>query len=101
MNKVCLRLFVTGQTPRSEQAISSMRDLCEGRFPGRFELTIIDVLEQPELADADKVLATPTLIKAEPPPARRIIGELTHADEILFRLGLAPRPSAPRSQESR
>jgi circadian clock protein KaiB len=100
IDKYRLKLFVTGQTPRSEQAIAAARELCEAQLAGRYELEIIDVLDRPEVADADKVLATPTLIKAEPPPARRIIGELSRGDEVLFRLGLGPRPGAGRREGS-
>lgn len=100
-NKYYFRLFVTGQTSRSEQAIASMRSLCEARLLGRYELDIIDVLDRPDLAEQDKVLATPTLIKVEPPPARRIIGELSQADEVLFRLGIGPEPRAMRNEGSR
>lgn len=100
-NKYHFRLFVTGQTSRSEQAIASMRALCEARLVGRYELDIIDVLDRPDLADEEKVLATPTLIKLEPPPARRIIGELSHADEVLFRLGIGPQPRVDVREGSR
>lgn len=99
-NKYRFQLFITGQTARSEQAIASMRELCETRLAGRYELDVIDVLDRPDLADAAKILATPTLIKAEPPPTRRIIGELSHGDEVLFRLGIAPRPGTQRREGS-
>ncbi|HSN99251.1 MAG TPA: circadian clock KaiB family protein [Candidatus Nanopelagicales bacterium] len=92
MGKYVFKLFVTGQTPRSEQAIRNLRAMCEARLPGRYEMVVIDVLDQPELAEAQRVLATPMLIKETPPPERRIIGELTQVDDVLRLLGLqAPR----------
>ncbi len=88
-NTYVFTLFVTGQTPRSEQAIASARALCEKRLAGRAELSIIDVLDQPELAEEEKILATPTLIRETPPPRRRVIGALDDTDEVLLRLGLS------------
>jgi circadian clock protein KaiB len=83
MNKYVLKLYITGQTPRSERAIANLRDICEAEFEGRYELTIVDVLERPQLAEDDKILATPTLIKVSPPPARRVIGDLMDTDRVL------------------
>jgi circadian clock protein KaiB len=100
-NTYRFKLFIAGQTARSEEAIACMRELCEARLSGRYELEIIDALDRPELADQEKVLATPTLIKLEPPPARRIIGELSHGDEVLFRLGIATRRAPERRENSK
>ena len=83
MNKYVLKLYITGQTPRSERAIANLRGICEAEFAGRYELTIVDVLERPQLAEDDKILATPTLIKVSPPPARRVIGDLMDTDRVL------------------
>ncbi|MCC6551653.1 MAG: circadian clock KaiB family protein [Polyangiaceae bacterium] len=91
MNKYRFKLFVTDQTPRSEQAISNLRAICEAELKDMYEIVIVDVLDQPEAAEAEKILATPTLIKELPLPQRRIIGELSRGEEVLRRLGLAPR----------
>lgn len=88
MNKYLFKLFVTGQTPRSELAISNLRAVCDEHLQGRHEIVIVDVLDQPELAEAEKILATPTLIKELPPPERRIIGDLRPVQEVLRRLGI-------------
>ena len=88
-----LRLFVTGTSPRTEIAVANLRRICEQELRGRYELQVIDVLEQPQLAEDEKVLATPTLIKQLPPPLRRVIGDLSDKDKVL--LGLEVRPSAP------
>ena len=87
MSKYRFKLFVTGQTPRSELAIANLRAICEERRRGRHEISIIDVLDEPELAEVEKILATPTLIKVLPPPQRRVIGDLRPTGEVLRRLG--------------
>jgi circadian clock protein KaiB len=87
-----LRLFVTGTSPRAEIAVANLRRICEQELQGRYELQVIDVLEQPQLAEDEKILATPTLIKQLPPPLRRVIGDLSDKEKVL--LGLEVRPSA-------
>jgi len=84
-----LRLFVTGMTPRSTRAIRAVRDLCETRLKDRFELEIVDVYQQPQLMQGEQVFATPTLIKYEPGPLRRIIGDMSDLNRLCFGLGLA------------
>ncbi len=90
-----LRLFVTGKTPRSEKAIANLRRICEQELQGRYELEVIDVLEKPELAEDEKILATPTLIKRLPPPLRRVIGDLTDKDKVLLGLDVWPHNETP------
>jgi len=90
MNKVKLKLYVTGQTPRSERAIANLRRICSEELGGRYEMQIIDVLEQPQLAEDEKILATPTLIKELPLPLRRIIGDLSNTDKVLLGLDVQP-----------
>lgn len=85
-----LKLYVTGRTSNSEAAIANLRRTCEEALPGRYELQIIDVLEHPELAEDDKVLATPTLIKKLPPPLRRVIGDLSDKHKVLLGLEVQP-----------
>ncbi len=92
-----LKLYVSGSTPRAARAIENLQRVCEQELRGQYELRIIDVLEHPELAEDDKVLATPTLIKQLPPPLRRVIGDLSDSDKVLLGLGLEQRqpPNAP------
>jgi circadian clock protein KaiB len=85
---------VAGKTPRAEQAIENLRRICEQDLDGRYELDIIDVLENPELAEEARILATPTLIKQLPPPLRRVIGDLSDKEKVL--MGLAVTPAPPR-----
>ena len=88
VNKPLLTLYVSGRTSRSERAIAHMRGICAQELADRCELTVIDVLEHPQLADEAKILATPTLIKATPAPVRRIVGDLSDGDKVLLELGL-------------
>ena len=88
MNKYLLKLFITGHTLPSSRAIINLRRICEKEFGTDYELTIIDVLEQPQVAEDEKILATPTLIKKFPPPVRRIIGDLSDTKQVLLGLEL-------------
>ena len=94
-----LKLYVTGSSPRTSIAIANLRRICEHELQGRYELQIIDVLEHPQLAEDEKILATPTLIKHLPPPLRRVIGDLSDREKVLLGLELQPieRPSANAS----
>jgi circadian clock protein KaiB len=90
---------VTGKTPRAQNAIENLRRICDEQLRGEYELEIIDVLERPELAESDKILATPTLIKQLPPPLRRVIGDLSDKEKVL--LGLEVWPQGPATDEKR
>jgi circadian clock protein KaiB len=83
-----LRLFVTGRTPQSQRAIQNLRSICEAEIPGDYEVEVIDVLENPELAERDKILATPTLVKRLPEPIRKIIGDLSDREKVLLGLNV-------------
>jgi circadian clock protein KaiB len=87
--KVVLKLYVTGHTPNSERAVANMKRICEIDLGGKYELTIIDVLEKPQLAENEKILATPTLIKALPPPLARVIGDLSDTEKVLIGLNMS------------
>ena len=90
MNQLVLTLYVTGQTERSDRAIANLRRICGEELGGRYEMRVVDTLERPELAEREKVLATPTLIKQLPPPIKRIIGDLSDTEKVLFGLDLSP-----------
>jgi circadian clock protein KaiB len=90
MGKFLLKLYITGQTPKSERAIANLRRICNEELGGQYELTIIDVLEHPQLAEDEKILATPTLCKELPPPLRRIIGDMSDTGKTLLGLDLQP-----------
>jgi circadian clock protein KaiB len=86
--KHVLRLYVTGMTPRSTRAIKTVRAVCEAHLPGRYDLEIVDVYQQPKRITEDQVFAIPTLVKYSPAPLRRIIGDMTNRERLLFGLGL-------------
>ncbi len=90
MKKYLLKLYVTGNAPKAEQVIANVRRICDGEFCDQYELKIIDVLRQQQLAEDEKILATPTLIREKPHPARRIIGDLDDKEKVLLGLGLKP-----------
>lgn len=89
-NKFLLRLFITGKTPKSARVIANLRRICEKELNGQYELLVIDILERPQLAEDEKILATPALIKELPPPLRRVIGDLSDTDKVLVGLDLEP-----------
>ena len=88
MKHYLLKLFVAGDSPRSERAIYNLEQLCNRAMANDYEIIIVDVLEQPDLAEEEKILATPTLIKLAPNPSRRIIGDLSDPDKVLRILGV-------------
>jgi len=87
-NHFVLTLYIAGHTPRAELAIANLRRLCDEDLGGQYKLEIVDVREQPEAAEAAKILATPTLIKQLPPPLRRVIGDLSDREKLLLGLDL-------------
>ena len=88
MAKLRLRLYVTGKTAQSEKAISNLRAIIDEELTADYELEIIDILERPQLAEDERILATPTLLKELPPPIRKIIGDLSDKDKVLLGLDL-------------
>ena len=83
-----LKLYVAGNTPNSMRALKTLRNILETEFRGVYALKVIDVLKNPQLAEEDKILATPTLSKILPPPVRRIIGDLSDRERVLIGLYL-------------
>jgi circadian clock protein KaiB len=96
MNQFILKLYVSGDSPRAQAAIANLKRICEEDLAGRYSLEIVDVLQNPEAAESDKVLATPTLIKRLPPPLRRVIGDLSDKDKVLVGLEVRPRPDSSK-----
>lgn len=82
------RLYIAGRTPKHEKIIKDLRKLLEGTLGSRYSLQIIDVIEMPESASNDNIWVTPTLVKAFPPPLRKVIGDLTKWDKVLIGLAL-------------
>ncbi|PJA27992.1 MAG: circadian clock protein KaiB [Zetaproteobacteria bacterium CG_4_9_14_3_um_filter_54_145] len=83
-----LKLYVAGQSPKSIKAIANIQKICRENLHGRYELEVIDLYERPELAQADQIVALPTLIRKLPPPLRRIIGDLSDTERVLVGLDI-------------
>lgn len=83
-----LRLYVAGHSPRSVRAIDNLKQLCEEHLAGRYRIEVIDLLERPQLAQGDEILAVPTLVRRLPEPIRKIIGDLSDTDRVLVGLQL-------------
>jgi circadian clock protein KaiB len=88
-----LRLYTAGQTPKSLAAIRNLKKVCEEHLPGRYEIEVIDLLQNPRLAKDHQIVAIPTLVRKLPDPIRKIIGDLSDVDRTLVGLDLRPRPS--------
>ena len=85
-----LRLYVAGQTPKSVAAFGNLKKLCEEHLPGRYAIEVIDLLENPQLAEGDQIVAIPTLVRKLPQPLRRIVGDLSNTERTLVGLQLRP-----------
>ncbi|MEI7937131.1 MAG: circadian clock KaiB family protein [Verrucomicrobiota bacterium] len=85
-----LRLYVTDQTPKSLTAFSNLKKMCESHLKGRYRITVIDLLKQPQLAKGDQILAVPTVVRKLPKPVRTILGSLSDTEHLLVGLDLRP-----------
>jgi len=90
-----LRLYITGFSPRSARAISNIRKICDEHLEGRHDLEVVDISQQPALAQSEQILAAPTLIKKWPLPARRFVGDMSQSERIV--LGLDIRGAAAKT----
>lgn len=86
--KYILRLYVTGMTPKSTRAIANVQKLCEKYLEGAYELKVIDIYQQPQLAKGEQIIATPTLIKQLPLPFRKLIGDMSDSEKFLIGIDL-------------
>ena len=86
-----LRLYVAGQTPKSVLALANLRQICEENLQGRYEIEVIDLVENPQLAQGDQILALPTLVRRLPEPIKKIIGDLSNTERVLVGLDLRVR----------
>ena len=86
-----LRLFVTGMTPRSTVAIARIKAICEEHLNGQYDLEVIDIYQQPDVARREQIVATPTLIKKLPAPLRRLVGDLSDKQRVLLGLNIRER----------
>jgi len=85
-----LKLYVAGQTPRSLQAFANLKRICEEHLAGEYHIEVVDLVENPQLAKGDQILALPTLVRKLPQPMRKIIGDLSNTERVLVGLDLRP-----------
>jgi circadian clock protein KaiB len=85
-----LRLYVAGQTPKSIAAFTNLKKICEEHLSGKYKIEVIDLLQNPKLAQGDQILAIPTLVKKLPVPVRKIIGDLSNQERVLVGLDIHP-----------
>jgi circadian clock protein KaiB len=90
--KYTLRLYIAGTSPKSLRAIANVKKICEENLHGQYELQVIDLYQQPQLAQGEQIIAAPTLIKKLPLPLRRIIGDMSSAERVLVGLDLRKKP---------
>jgi circadian clock protein KaiB len=83
-----LRLYVAGQTPKSLAAFANLKKICEEHMAGQYEIEVIDLLKQPQLASGDQILAIPTLVRKLPAPIKKIIGDLSNTERVLVGLDI-------------
>ncbi len=84
-------MYVAGQTPKSLAAFENLKKICEEHLKGRYRIEVLDLLEHPQLAKGDQIIALPTLVRKLPPPMRKIIGDLSDTERVLVGLDLRPR----------
>jgi circadian clock protein KaiB len=96
--KYVLKLYITGMTARSQQALLNIKKIIEENPDNNFDLEVIDIYQQPTLAKGDQIIAVPTLIKKLPSPIRRLIGDLSQEDRIILGLDLKPKSPPPQTQ---
>ena len=87
-----LRLYVAGETPRSAAALANLRKICETHLAGKYSIDVIDLLERPQLARGEQIIAIPTLERRLPEPVRKIIGDLSNTERVLIGLDIRPEP---------
>ena len=85
-----LRLYVAGSTAKSVAALANLRRYCEQHVPGRYRLEVIDLLQSPQLAEGDQILAIPTVVRKMPEPIRKVIGDLSNEERVIVGLDLRP-----------
>lgn len=83
-----LRLYITGMTPNSTRAVENVKKICEEYLAGRYELEVIDIYQQPSLAEGEQIIAAPTLIKKLPFPLKKLIGDMSNTEKVLLGLDL-------------
>lgn len=91
VEKYVLRLYITGMTPNSKRAVENVKKICEEYLQGKYELEIIDIYQEPALAEGAQIIAAPTLVKNLPFPLRKLIGDMSNTNKVLAGLDLFPK----------
>jgi circadian clock protein KaiB len=91
-----LRLYVAGQTPKSLTAFANLKRICEEHLAGRYQIEVIDLLKQPELAQIDQIIALPTLVRKLPEPIKRIVGDLSNSERVVVGMNLEKLTGPPK-----
>jgi circadian clock protein KaiB len=86
-----LRLYIAGQTPKSLTALANLKRICEEHMNGQYDIEVIDLMENPQLAQRDQIVAIPTLVRELPSPLKRIIGDLSKTERVLVGLDVVPQ----------
>ncbi|MBW3097405.1 circadian clock KaiB family protein [Pseudohoeflea coraliihabitans] len=90
-----LRLYVAGQTPKSLSAVANLKKLCEDHLAGQYDIEVVDLSQNPQLAAGDQILALPTLVRRLPPPLKKIIGDLSNQERVLVGLDIRSQSKGP------
>lgn len=90
-----MRLYVAGQTAKSMAALANLKRICEEHLPGRYDIEVIDLMKNPQLAAGDQILAIPTLVRRLPEPLKRMIGDLSNTEKVLVGLDIRPQAKSP------
>jgi circadian clock protein KaiB len=88
VTRFVMKLYVAGQSPKSVNAIANIKRICEENLQGRYQLDVIDLYQQPQLAAGEQIIAVPTLIRNLPSPLRRVIGDMSNTERVLVGLQL-------------
>jgi circadian clock protein KaiB len=96
-----LRLFVAGTTPRSARAIRNIRAICEANLQGRYDLEVVDIYQHPEQIKPEQIVVIPTLVKEQPLPLRKMIGDLSNKEQVLIGLDIARHQLSATLQENK
>jgi len=86
-----LRLYIAGQSPKSLAALGNLKQICQEHLKGKYEIEVVDLLECPQLAQSDQILAIPTVVRRLPQPIRKIIGDLSDTERVLVGLDIRPK----------
>ena len=90
MSEIRFTLYIAGDSPRSDRAVRNLRRLADAHLAGRYALRVVDIVADPDVAEVERILTTPTLVKESPAPRRRVTGDLGDAEQVLVALSLIP-----------